>query len=131
MLFFNTSSAIFDWGPESIAPIVAGGFGLLTGIIAALLARRNSKMGSRENRAPDVQEMWAQQEADRRTRQVMEDMWWDLRSAFKSYFRRVSSAILRLDLTKEQSRVFSLTAAEKAAINATPPEDPTPTVAGK
>jgi hypothetical protein len=117
--------------PELVAPIVTGIFTVITVLLSIFLARRNARMGNRENRAPDVQEMWAQQEADRRTRQVMEDMWWDLRGAFKSYFRRVSSAILMMNLTKEQLKIFTLTKAEHDAINAVPPEDPGPTEAGK
>lgn len=121
----------FKWSQEWIAPIVGGIFAVVTGVLAYITSRRNAKKGNIERRAPDVQEMWVQQEADRRSRQVMEDIFWDLRSAFKSYFRRVSTAILGLNLTKEQTEIFSLTATEKKAIDATPPVDPVPTETGK
>lgn len=110
--------------------IITGIFGLIIAAISAILARRGQKLGNKENRAPNVQEMWAQQDFDRRQRQVMEDMWWDLRAAFKSYFRRVSGLVLTLGITHTG---FGLTASEKKAIDATPPEDedPVPTETGK
>lgn len=108
---------------EWVAPAITGSFGLIIGLVAAFMARRGQKLGSREQRAPDVQEMWAQQEADRRMRQVVEDMWWNLRRAFQSYFRRVTSAIAKLDLTDAQRRTFELTTSELQAIEAKPPEE--------
>lgn len=134
-MFFLTATpdpvvppTIFSLGQEFIAPVIAGIFLIITAVVAAVLARRNSTKGNREVRAPNVQEMWAQQEMDRRARQIMEDMWWDLRSAFKSYFRRVSSLVLTLGI---EDKRFNLTPMEKKAIEATPPEDPGPAEAGK
>lgn len=109
---------------EWVGLIITGASGLILSLVAALMARRGAKMGSRETRAPDVQEMWAQQEADRRMRQVVEDLWWDLRRAFQSYFRRVNSIAMKMNLTEAQAQVFELTPKELAAIEAKPPEDP-------
>lgn len=110
--------------PENIIGLViTGAFGLLVGIVGAIMARRGQKLGNRETRAPDVQELWAQQESDRRMRQLIEDMWWSLRRAYQSYYRRVTSTVLKLGLTDEQAHAFELTKAEKAAIEAKPPEE--------
>lgn len=128
MLLTTDVPTLFSWGQEAIAPIIAGVFGVVTALVAAQLYRRNKTKGNRELRAPNVQEMWVQQELDRRARQVMEDMWWDLRSAFKSYFRRVTSLLLQLNIDDKR---FNLTTSEKKAIDATPPEDPGPVDAGK
>jgi hypothetical protein len=121
-----------DGNSAWIAPTIAGGFAVVTALFAAYTANRNRRKGNLEQRAPDVQEIWVQQENDRRQRQIMEDMWWDLRAAFKSYFRRVSSTLLRLNVSDEDAKMFSLTASETAAINATPPSDSaTPTETDK
>lgn len=108
---------------ELIAPAITGAFALLIGLTGGFMARRGQKLGNREQRAPDVQEMWAQQEADRRMRQMVEDMWWNLRRAFQSYFRRVTSAVVKLGLTDEQAKVFELTTKELKAIESHPPEE--------
>ena len=123
MLGTTDVPTFFSLGQDAIAPIIAGVFGIVTAILAGTIYRRNAKKGRRDVRAPNVQEMWAQQEADRRARQIMEDMWWDLRGAFKSYFRRVSSLVLTLGI---EDKRFNLTPSEKKAIDATPPEDPGP-----
>lgn len=109
----------FEW----IAPVITGVFAVVLTFVGGILARRGSKVGSLEQRAPDVQEMWAQQESDRRMRQVTEDMWWSLRRAFQSYYRRVTSALMQLSLTQEQAKAFELTHEEVEAIEARPPKD--------
>lgn len=109
----------FEW----ISPVITGIFAVVLTFVGGLLARRGSKVGSLEQRAPDVQEMWAQQESDRRMRQITEDMWWALRRAFQSYYRRVTSALIQISLTKEQARAFELTPDEVEAIKARPPKD--------
>lgn len=106
---------------ELIAPVITGVFALLVGIVGGFMARRGSKLGHREQRAPDVQEMWAQQEADRRMRQLVEDLWWNLRRAFQSYYRRVTHTIIHLGLSDEIVAKFELTDKELAAIEAQPP----------
>ena len=63
---------------EWISPSITGIFGIVLAIVAGILARRGSKLSAQEQRAPDVQELWAQQETDRRMRQVVEDMWLSL-----------------------------------------------------
>lgn len=108
---------------EFIGLVITAISGLLLSVVAAIMARRGSKLGTREQRAPDVQEMWAQQEADRRMRQLVEDLWWNLRRAFQSYFRRVTGAVSKMDLTEAQAKVFELNAKELAAIGAKPPEE--------
>jgi hypothetical protein len=110
-------------GDNWIAPVITGVFGIILSIVAAILARRGSKLGAQENRAPDVQEMWAQQEADRRMRQTMEDLWWKLWRAFQSYYRRVQTSVSRMDLTEAQLATFELNTKEQAAIDARPPDD--------
>ena len=106
-----------------IGLVITGVFGVIVAITAGIMSRRGAKLGSRENRAPDVQEMWIQQEADRRTRQLVEDMWWNIRRMFQSYYRRVTTAILLLNLTPAQLQVFELNQQELNAINAKLPED--------
>ena len=107
--------------PENVVGVVITGvFGLIVGIIGAIMARRGQKLGNRENRAPDVQEMWAQQESDRRMRQMVEDLWWNLRRAFQSYYRRVMNTVAKLGL---DPKPFELTAAEQKAIDASPPAE--------
>lgn len=112
-----------EFNQELIAPIITGVFALAVGVVGGLMARRGSKLGNREQRAPDVQEMWAQQEADRRMRQMVEDLWWNLRRAFQSYYRRVTHTMTKLDLPEEVIIKFELTDKELAAIEARPPED--------
>jgi hypothetical protein len=106
-----------------IAPVITGIFALIVGVVGGLMARRGSKLGAREQRAPDVQEMWAQQEADRRMRQLVEDMWWNLRRAFQSYYRRVTHAMVSLNIPDDKRAKFELTATELAAIDAHLPDD--------
>jgi len=108
-----------DW----IAPIITGLFGLILAVVAAILARRGAHMGNKEQRAPDVQELWIQQEADRRMRQIVEDLWWGVRRAFQSYFRRVTNEVAKLGLSESQARAFELTNSELRAIEAALPED--------
>lgn len=110
--------------PEAaIGPIITGIFGLLIGLVAAFMARRGQKLGNRETRAPDVQEMWAQQEGDRRMRQLVEDIWWTLRRAFQSYYRRVNAEVAKMGLTEAQAKRFELTASERKAIETGLPEE--------
>lgn len=109
-----------DW----VAPVITGILAVILSIVSALLARRGARVGSQEGRAPNVQDMWAQQEADRRMRQVVEDLWWQVRRAFQSYYRRVTSAIMKLGLPEEKIKVFELTASELKAIEATVPDEP-------
>lgn len=106
-----------------IAPIITGMFALLVGVVGGFMARRGSKLGNREQRAPDVQEMWIQQEADRRMRQLVEDMWWNLRRAFQSYYRRVTHTLASLNVPEDKLAKFELTAKELAAIDASLPEE--------
>lgn len=110
--------AVDEW----IAPAITGGFGLVVGIVGALMARRGQKLGNRETRAPDVQEIWAQQEEDRLMRRAIEDLWWALRRAFQSYYRRVSSTLLHLNLPEDVAKKFELTSSELKAIEAKPPD---------
>jgi len=105
---------------ELIAPVITGIFALIVGVVGGLMARRGSKLGVREQRAPDVQEMWAQQEMDRRMRQVTEDLWWNLRRAFQTYFRRVTHTIAHLGLPEDIVVKFELTPKELEAIEAKP-----------
>ena len=103
---------------ELIAPVITGIFALIVGIVSGFMAHRGSKLSTREQRAPDVQEMWAQQEADRRMRQAVEDMWWALRRAFQSYYRRVTYTLIALNIPEDKMSRFELTAKELAAIDA-------------
>lgn len=109
---------------EWISPSITGIFGIVLAIVAGILARRGSKLSAQEQRAPDVQELWAQQETDRRMRQVVEDMWWVLRRAFQAYYRRFTNAAMHMNLTQEQARLFELSPEEVEAIEARPPKDP-------
>lgn len=110
--------------PESwVGLVITGVFTIVLAIVSAIMARRGAKVSNKENRAPDVQEMWAQQEADRRMRQIVEDMWWTLRRAFQSYFRRVTGLITKLNLPDDVAKQFELTPKELAAIEAQPPEE--------
>lgn len=97
--------------PEFIAPSIAGVFAIITATIAAVVSRRNAKNSAREDRAPDVQELWAQQERDRQARYTLETLLWRLLHAFESYFGRVQAGG-----SKE------LTAKEQAAIDACVPK---------
>jgi len=106
-----------------IAPTIAGVFLVISGVLAAILARRGAKLGTREQKAPDVSDLWAQQEADRRMRIIMEDLWWKLWRAFQSFYRRVQTTVSTLDLTEAQLKHFELSPKEKAAIDARPPEE--------
>ncbi len=117
------SATTFELPQNIIGVIITGIFGIIIGIVAGLMARRGAKLGARENRAPDVQEMWAQQESDRRARQIIEDMYWDLRAAFQSYLRRVTDLIHASPLSDENKKKFELTPAEKKVVNAKLPTD--------
>ena len=120
-MIHTTPLAGFELPENMVGLVITAALGIVASTVAALLARRGSKLGSRENRAPDVQEMWAQQETDRRMRQIVEDIWWGLRRAFQSYYRRVTSAVAKLGLTEAQMKPFELTKAEQAAIDKEPP----------
>ena len=103
--------------------VISGVFGVILSILAAVFARRGAKIGNRETRAPDVQEMWAQQESDRRSRQSAEDLWWKLWRAFQSYYRRVMALAITWGLSPEQIKKLELTASEQKAIDARPPAE--------
>lgn len=105
-----------------IAPTITGVFAVIISLVGGVMAFRGSRIGAKEQRAPDVQEMWAQQDHDRRSRQAVEDMWWNLRRAFQSYFRRVTSAVMKMDISDAQRKAFELNTKELAAIEATPPD---------
>lgn len=109
--------------PDLVGLFITGGFGLAIAIVGALMAARGRKLGNRETRAPDVQELWAQQELDRRARQHAEDLWWNLRRAFQSYFRRVIVAVDTMDLAPAARKLFDLTTSERRAIDAQMPTD--------
>ena len=108
---------------QGVAPAITGAFGIILSVVAAILARRGAKLGARESKAPDVQELWAQQEVDRRMRIAVETLWWNLWRAFQSFYRRVQLAVGKLDLTESQLKMFELNTKEQAAIDARPPED--------
>lgn len=108
---------------EWIAPSVTGIFASLLALLSWILARRGAKVDHREQRAPDVQELWIQQEADRRMRRLVEDLWWRVRRAFQAYYRRVNTAAALMNLPPEQLKVFELTDKELAAIESALPED--------
>lgn len=114
-------------GTEWVAPSITGLFALIVGIVGGILARRGKRLEAKESRAPDVEMLWAQQESDRRARQSAEDLWWNLRRAFQSFYRRVQHHIGLLVaaglLTEVQASHFELTDKEKAAIDARPSED--------
>lgn len=112
-----------DIPSELIGPLITGIFGISITIVAAVMARRGKRYDNRETRAPDVQEMWVQQERDRATRQHVEDLWWGVRRAFQSYFQRVTLEIIRMKLPESEQKKFELTASELRAIEATVPED--------
>ena len=119
---FNSVATAFELPENAIGLIITGVFSVVVATLGAVLARRGAKLGNRETRAPDVQEMWAQQETDRRMRQIVEDLWWGVRRAFQSYFRRVTLAVSKLGLTEAQLKTFELTKAEQAAIDKEPVE---------
>jgi len=112
-----------EFNTEWIGLIISGAVGVVLSIVAAVFTRRGAKLGSRENRAPDVQEMWAQQESDRRMRQIMEDLWWKLWRAFQGYYRRVMALAISWGLSAEQIKKLELTPAEQKTIDARPPTE--------
>lgn len=120
--FAAPADSVFD--PEWVGLIITGVFSLILGIVAAVFTRRGARLGNKENRAPDVQEMWAQQEADRRQRQAVEDLWWKLWRTFQGYYRRVMALATLWGITDEQLKKLELTSAEQKAIDARPPTEP-------
>jgi len=110
-----------DW----IAPTITGIFGLVLAIVTGVLASRGRRLGNRESRMPDVTDLWVQQEQDRRMRQLVEDLWWNVRRAFQSYYRRVNSAALALHLPADKMAAFELTKRELSAIESELPTEPT------
>lgn len=84
---------------------------VISGIILGAFGVWNRRRGNQETKAPDVDQMWKQQESDRRAKYTLEDMWWTLRRAFQSYYRRVQAGGSR-----------ELTADEQAAIDRKLPE---------
>lgn len=105
---------------ELLAPIISGIVAVIITTLGAIMARRGAKIGSKENRAPDVQEMWAQQETDRRIRQLVEDMWWNIRRAFQTYYRRVQLVAAEKGIDDPR---LELTAKEQKIIDTPPPAD--------
>lgn len=126
-MVYNIVGASFELPENIVGLVITAILGIVASTVAALLARRGAKLGNREQRAPDVQEMWVQQENDRRVRQIVEDIWWSLRRAFQSYYTRVQRAVQRLVssgvITEAQAKPFELTAAEQKAIDAEPESD--------
>lgn len=108
---------------EAIAPIITSVLAVVVAVLGGIMARRSQKLGNIQQRAPDVQQMWSQQETDRRMRRRAEDIWWNIRRAFQTYYRRVNLAVLKLDLTPEQTKEFDLTMTELKAIEAELPEE--------
>ena len=106
-----------------VAPVITGIFALLVGVVGGVLARRGARLSHREQRAPSVQEMWAQQEEDRQMRILMEDRWWRLWRAFQSFYRRVQAAVVRLSIPEEHRKEFDLTEKEREAVNLRPPDE--------
>lgn len=106
--------------------VITGIFGILVAVVTGVMARRGARLSNQEGRTPDVEQMWAQQELDRRQRQRAEDLWWAVRRAFQSYFRRTIMAVDALDLPPAVRRKFDLLPAEQRAINADMPDDDLP-----
>lgn len=74
-------------------PLIGTIFG---GLIIGIFAVYNRRKGNVETRAPEVNEIWAQQnvqshqlDMERRLRRKVEDLLYALRKAFKAYVHRV------------------------------------------
>lgn len=70
--------------PIVVALITGIGGSLIIGAWAAWNRRRNNV----EVKMPSVAEMWDQQEKDRHMRRVFEDLFYDVRGGWRSYWRR-------------------------------------------
>jgi len=101
---------------EWLAPSVAGLLALITGVTVAIITVRGGRSSNRENRAPDVTDSWAEADRARTVAWRALDLVFKLRSAFRSYFLRVSAG-----------GSLELTVDERHALEAEPPTlDPTP-----
>lgn len=76
-----------------------------------MIGVRNTRTGAREQRAPDVIEAWAEADRARSRLHALEDIYYALRGAFKSFARRVMDAHPDIELTQP----------ERAALESEPP----------
>jgi hypothetical protein len=81
-------------------------------IVVGIFAMWNRRRGATENRAPDVNEIWQQQNSQSREldlerwlRRALEDFVRDLRRAFHSYVRRVQGGG-STDLAPHEQKMF-------------------------
>lgn len=91
---------------EWVAPTIAGLFAVITGSIAAFVAIRNVRTGAREQRAPDVNEAWAETERARARMHVAEDFFYMIRGAFKGFARRVMQQHPDVELTSAERKAL-------------------------
>lgn len=105
--------APFDYTPIIVAFITA----VLGAVVVGLFAVWNRRHGNREAKAPTVVQLWEQQARDAAARrraedmyEVLLDMYYALRAAFRAFFRRVNS-----------DQEIPLTPKEQHAIDQVPP----------
>lgn len=104
---------VFDYTPIIVAVITAIGGAIVVGGFAVW----NRRHGNREAKAPSVEQLWEQQEKDRAARrraealyEVLIDLYYDLRAAFRAFYRRAN-----------MDGGFELTTREQAALDRLPP----------
>ena len=92
---------------EWVSPIIAGAFALITAITAGIIAKRASKANLKEDRAPDVTDSWHEADRARRLFYNVLDMFYAIRSAFRSYTLRVQQGG-STELTTSEAKAFEL-----------------------
>lgn len=97
---------------EWLAPLVATILAAVVGITGAILNYRSQRSGAKEQRAPDVNEAWAETRLARRREHIIEELFYDLRGLFKNLARRVS----------DRYPDFELTDQERAGLEMKPPD---------
>lgn len=95
---------------QLIAPIIAGVILAASSITGYVIASRTSRSTAKDNRAPDVNEAWAETDRARARMHAVEDLFYRVRSAFRSYWMRVADG-----------GSIQLTEVERAALEADPP----------
>lgn len=76
---------------------------IVGGLVVGGFAVWNRRRGAVEHRAPDVTAMWSETERARRLHRYFEDLYFELRGAFRGYVRRVQAGG-SLDLSEAEKK---------------------------
>lgn len=110
-LLFADSTIGFSTAITPLLPIFTT---VLGGLVVGGFAVWNRRRGATETRAPDVNEIWLRQaqneiqlDTERRLRRRMEDMFVEIRDAFRGYVNRVQAGG-SIELTERERKLYEV-----------------------